>query len=40
MENSKYDNLKNVPDEDKTFNRMKKLQTLLKKESGLKELCN
>ena len=26
-------------DIDKTFNRLKKLQTLLKKESSLKELC-
>jgi hypothetical protein len=26
-------------EEDKTFNRLKELQTLLKKESALKELC-
>ena len=40
METSKYEDLKNTPDEDKTFNRMKELQALLKKESALKELCN
>ncbi len=40
MENPKHEDLKNAPDEDKTFNRMKELQTLLKKESALKELCN
>ena len=28
-----------TPDNDKTFNRLKELQTLLKKESALKELC-
>ena len=26
-------------DDDKTFNRLKELQTLIKKESALKELC-
>ena len=37
------DNIQITPennnDNDKTFNRLKDLQTLLKKESALKELC-
>ncbi len=29
----------NIIHDDKTFNRLKELQTLIKKESALKELC-
>ena len=29
----------NSSDDDKTFNKLKELQTLIKKESALKELC-
>ena len=31
--------MNNFEDEDKSFNQMLKLQILLKKQSGLKELC-
>ena len=39
MKTPNNENIANNPDEDKTFNRLKKLQALLKKESALKELC-
>ena len=34
------ENLSTPSDNDKTFNRLKELQVLVKKESALKELCN
>jgi hypothetical protein len=39
MKTPKNENIAINPDEDKTFNRLKELQALLKKESALKELC-
>lgn len=36
VENTKKDKISNS---DKTFNKLKEIQELLKKESGLKELC-
>ena len=37
--NHESSNSFNITNDDKTFNRLKKLQMLIKKESALKELC-
>ena len=39
IENNISEINENSHDNDKTFNRLKELQALLKKESALKELC-
>ena len=39
IEDNKSEIIENSFDNDKTFNRLKELQALLKKESALKELC-
>ena len=39
---TKYDTIKTISldkDIDKTFNRLKQLQTLIKKESALRQIC-
>ncbi len=36
----KVESAKEIVDKDKTFNKLKEIQSLLKKESSLNELCN
>ena len=37
--NNKINETESIQDKDKTFNRLKELQALIKKESALNELC-